>query len=123
MKVNTPFKNPSAIEKMGVDDWTDLLKTLQAFSKRMENNSIKKGRESRIIRGLTLPDKAIKALVEEGRNEESLYSPGENNIYGSPYEETPTSTELYDRYNQVRELFLFETPNSIILYNTECFVK
>jgi hypothetical protein len=115
MKVSTHFKTPSAIEKMGVDEWAELLKTLQTFSKRMENNSIKKGRESRIIRGLTLPDKSIKALVEEGRNEESLYSPGENNIYGSPYEETPTSTELYDRYNQVRDLFLFMTRNSIYI--------
>ena len=96
---------------MGVDDWQDLLKTLQAFSKKMENNSIKKGRESRIIRGLTLTDKAMKSLVEDGKNDESIYGPGENNIYGSPYEETPTSTQLYDRYNQVKRLFLFAFNN------------
>ena len=101
MKVSTSFKNPSQVEKINTEkEWEDLLKTLMSYSKRMENNAIKTG-QRKIIRGFTLSDKSIKTLAQEVVSRQSVYIPGDYELYASPYEETLNSNEIYDKYGKV----------------------
>ena len=100
MKVQTSFKTANVIEKMGMKDWEELLKTLQSFSKKMESNAIKKG-TGKIVRGFVLSEKSVKDLVAEAKREESGYADAEYEIYGSPYRETPNSQDLYAEFNSV----------------------
>ena len=122
MKVQTSFKTPNAIEKMGIKDWEELLKTLQSFSKKMEANFIKKG-HGRIVRAFSMSATAVKSLLEEGKRGQSCYTPGEYEIYGSPYpEDLPNSSDLYSKHSQARHFiiyFKFKTKrNSLSDYKT-----
>ena len=104
MKISSSFKDPSQIEKINTEKgWEDLLKTLMAFSKRMESNAMKTN-QRKIIRGFTLSDKSIKQLAKEVVSRQSIYNPGDYEIYASPYQETPSGPNaIYVRYGQVRK--------------------
>ena len=91
MRVTTSFNEPGQIEKINTEKaWEDLIKTLISFSNGMENNALKTNqrRGFTIVRGFTLSDKSIKRLAQEFVSRQSVYEPGEYEIYGSPYEET-----------------------------------
>ena len=103
MKISTSFKDPGQIEKINNEKaWEDLFKMLIQFSKRMESNALKTN-QRKVVRGFTLSDKSIKMLAQEVVSRQSVYTPGEYQIYGSPYEETPSGpNDIYDMYGRVR---------------------
>ena len=89
--VRSSFKNSDAIEKLDITDWAELLKTLQSLSRKVETHT---NRPS-----FRLDDKAIRNLIDQAK--QSDYSDANYEIYGSPYQQTSNTEELYDRYNRV----------------------
>ena len=93
--VKSLLKNADAIEKLEMQNWTELLKTLQSFSKKVEKNN------NRL--GFKLEERGIKDLIDKAKHATITgeYNDSNVEIYGSPYQETLNPKDLDDRYNLV----------------------
>ena len=100
--MKTWFKHPVDIEKLETQNWEKLLTTLESFSVKVEKNAKDKGHH-RVIQSFKLDARAIKELLDTAKRAASRASYLDANceIYGSPYQKTPSTKELYDRYNLV----------------------
>ena len=92
--VRSPLKNADAIENLEIKNWTEMLKTLYSFSKKVEKN--------RVGSGFKLDDKSIKDLIDTAKRATITGEYNDcNEIYGSPYQDTLNPKDLDDRYNLV----------------------
>ena len=105
LKVRTWFKNPADIEKLEMQNWEKLLTTLESFSVKLEKNAKDKGHH-RITQSFKLEAKAVKDLLDTAKRTASRasYLDANYQIYGSPYQKTPSTKELYDQYNLVSNI-------------------
>ena len=92
MGVGSRIKNADAIEKLDQKNWTELLKTLQSFSKKVEKLT---NRPS-----FTLEEKVIKDLIDRAKHATTTHEYDEANyeVYGSPFQQTLNTKDLYDIY-------------------------
>ena len=92
LDVGSKLKNAEAIEKLDIKNWTEFLKTLQSFSKKMRKMN---NRASFI-----LDEKAIKDLIDRAKHATTTneYDEANSEIYGSPFQQTLNTKDLYNIY-------------------------
>ena len=90
LDVGSKFKSADALEKLEIKNWPELLKTLQSFSKKMK----KVTNRASII----LDERLIKDLMDRAKHATTTheYDLANYEIYGSPFQQTLNTKDLYD---------------------------